>query len=257
MASSSSMMIFFATLVSTSTSVQGGKVSSSVAVSATGEIFGGLEEKSILKAMLQHLPDDLLFGEYQRRQALLEVKEDDVDNASPNGGTNKTHQAAETHGITKLSTRSQLVDIKSASHPVHSQEPSGSPLSRLRDAVRSFSLSTAVPHSHGDKNKAEGGATGPQHLPPDTSLSEHSETQATSACDEEKKIGIQVVFKQFDGDENGVLDANELDTLIAELKKKGYLATSDTTTGKQLVAELDLNNDGGIDLGEFTKWLCG
>ena len=64
---------------------------------------------------------------------------------------------------------------------------------------------------------------------------------------------IRKAFDLYDADKSGVLDKNEIRTLLNDLMAELGAPSINDTTLDQIIALVDENNDGAFDFKEFYK----
>merc|ERR1719245_121048 len=71
-----------------------------------------------------------------------------------------------------------------------------------------------------------------------------------SALDDKQVEQLKIAFNLFDSDHNGAIDRNEMQTV---LKTLGQNISQEET--EDMMASVDLNNDGEIDFAEFVQMM--
>ena len=68
-------------------------------------------------------------------------------------------------------------------------------------------------------------------------------------------LEAQTLFDRLDVDNNGILDDEELIQLVETLSSRTLTRKQKEAQRRQLLAQLDDNDDDGLSFEEFSKWL--
>ena len=73
-------------------------------------------------------------------------------------------------------------------------------------------------------------------------------------CSSGEPAKIDLIFKAFDVDKNGIIDHDEFVLMITRLNKVGMSERKTLTRISEMFVEIDTNKDGRIDSAEFSEW---